>query len=61
MNRLKKKYEQMNTDELAALRNKWINQIENSKKEQYNKYVALIEQVLLDRIEQDVFKYGGAE
>lgn len=54
---LKKRYEQMNTDELFALRNKWINQIENFKKEQYKKYIELIDQVLMDRIEGDIFVY----
>lgn len=54
---LKKKYEQMNTDELFALRNKWINQIENFKKEQYKKYINLIDEVLLKRLEDDIFKY----
>ena len=54
---LKKKYEQMSTDELFALRNKWINQIENFKKEQYKKYIKLIDKVLSDRIEDDIFKY----
>jgi hypothetical protein len=54
---LKKKYEQMNTDELLALRNKWINQIENFKKEQYKKYINLIDEVLSDRLEGDIFVY----
>jgi hypothetical protein len=54
---LKKKYEQMNTDELLALRNKWIRQITNFKKEEYKKYIDLIDQVLSDRLEGDIFVY----
>lgn len=54
---LKKKYEQMNTDELFALRNKWINQITNFKKEEYERYIKLIDEVLLKRLEDDIFKY----
>ena len=54
---LKKKYEQMSTDELFTLRNKWINQIENFEKEQYKKYIKLIDDVLLKRLEDDIFKY----
>jgi hypothetical protein len=40
-----------------ALRNKWINQIENFKKEQYKKYINLIDEVLSDRLECDIFVY----
>jgi hypothetical protein len=54
---LKKKYEQMNTDELLALRNKWIRQITNFKKEEYERYINLIDEVLLKRLEDDLFKF----
>lgn len=54
---LKKKYEQMNTDELLALRNKWIRQITNFKKEEYERYIKLIDEVLLKRLEDDLFKF----
>ena len=46
---LRKKYEQKTTNELLALRAKWLNQIENFGKVDKKKFVDIIDAVLKDR------------
>lgn len=58
---LRKKYEQMKTEDLLALRNKWMNQIVNFEKEQYKKYIKIIDKVLWDRIEGEIFLYDDQD
>lgn len=50
---LKKKYEQTTTDNLIALRTKWVNQVENFNNTKYQRNIDLIDTVLSERKAKD--------